>query len=90
MSINLKQAIRNVLKELYAPSEKDFFVDKNGKRIVTGKFVKKGKNNEERGQINRVTPDLKVKVTWFLPKEIKGKSTFENPTDIAIYTTNEG
>jgi hypothetical protein len=79
---NIRNIIRTVVEEIYQPKESDNFTDKKGQRIVTGKLVKKDDN---RGRIEGVTIDLKVKVLWFLPEEMKGKITAEDPKAIEIY-----
>lgn len=56
-------------------------VDSQGQRISTGLLVKKG---DKRGKIVGVTSELKVRVEWHAPVEIKGTETQENPENLTV------
>ena len=82
MSEHIRNIVKQVLEEIYQSTDDDTFVDKNGNKLITNKLVKK---DNQKGQIKGITADSKVKVLWFEPTDIKGKTSPESPQELEVY-----
>jgi len=82
-NISVQSLVENVIIEAFAEGA---FTDSKGNKIVTGRFVKRVKDNGDRGKIVGVTSELKVRVLWHYSNDyaLKDKKTIESPTDLII------
>jgi len=79
-----EQQIRLLIKEELENIEKENIMDAKGAPITTGKLVKT-LDDSRAGKVEGLTIDLKVRIKWLRPIEMRGKEEVVDPSEIYIY-----